>query len=139
VSGSIKGMAGESHRGSVYPVKDMMANAPGFRSLYRDREIHFEEIYIDIIDKAFLPIKKGPIDGSRKQLLETLQKEMDGKVVIKSEEFFLRINRVSWSLRFLQKDFASWDSCGLLIQNGRCLMVQALFWDEPETNSEPAN
>jgi len=105
VSGSIKGMAGESHRGSVYPVKDMMANAPGFRSLYRDREIHFEEIYIDIIDKAFLPIKKGPIDGSRKQLLETLQKEMDGKVVIKSEEFFLRNKQGELEFTLLAEGF----------------------------------
>ena len=40
---------------SVYiPVKDMMANAPGFRSLYSLRHIHFEEVYADIIDRAFL-------------------------------------------------------------------------------------
>jgi len=31
---------------SVYiPVKEMLSNAPGFRSLYAQREIHFEEIY----------------------------------------------------------------------------------------------
>ena len=40
---------------SVYiPVKDMMANAPGFRSLYSLRHIHFEEVYADIIDRAVL-------------------------------------------------------------------------------------
>ncbi len=38
---------------SVYiPVKEMLANAPGFRSLYAQREIHFESIYADIIDRA---------------------------------------------------------------------------------------
>ena len=32
---------------SVYiPVKDMLANAPGFRSLYSLRHIHFEEVYL---------------------------------------------------------------------------------------------
>ncbi len=72
------------------PVKDMMANAPGFRSLYKEREIHFEEVYVDIIDKAFLPVRKGPIDKQREQLLESLQEAMDGKVVAKNEEFFLR-------------------------------------------------
>ena len=30
----------------------MLANAPGFRSLYARREIHFEEIYSDILMKA---------------------------------------------------------------------------------------
>ena len=34
---------------SVYiPAKDMLANAPGFLSLYAAREVHFEEVYRDI-------------------------------------------------------------------------------------------
>jgi len=38
---------------SVYiPVKEMLANAPGFRSLHAQREIHFEEVYSDILDHA---------------------------------------------------------------------------------------
>ena len=41
---------------SVYiPVKEMLANAPGFRSLYAQREIHFEEIYDDIVARAYIP------------------------------------------------------------------------------------
>ncbi len=46
---------GELGRAVYIPVKEMLANAPGFRSLYRSREVHFEEIYYDIVDKAFLP------------------------------------------------------------------------------------
>ena len=35
---------------SVYiPPKDMLANAPGFLSLYAAREVHFEEVYRDIL------------------------------------------------------------------------------------------
>ena len=36
------------------PSKDMLANAPGFRSLYAAREVHFEETYRDILDRALL-------------------------------------------------------------------------------------
>lgn len=51
----------ENQRSSaIYvPVKDMLANAPGFRSLYSQRHIHFEEVYADIVDKSLLPTSKG--------------------------------------------------------------------------------
>ena len=52
------------------PVKEMLSNAPGFRSLYNTREIHFEEIYADIIDRAYRPALKGPTDTERKKLLK---------------------------------------------------------------------
>ncbi len=59
---------------SVYiPVKEMLANAPGFRSLYNEREIHFEEIYADIIDKALLPQLKS-ISPEKEKILKALQK-----------------------------------------------------------------
>ena len=66
---------------SVYiPAKEMLANAPGFRSLYAQREIHFEEAYADILDRAYRPALRGPALGERKRLLTVLQKEIDGKV-----------------------------------------------------------
>ena len=35
------------------PAKEMLAHAPGFRSLYAYREIQFEEICADIIDRSY--------------------------------------------------------------------------------------
>ena len=76
---------------SVYvPVKEMLANSPGFRSLYSQREIHFEEIYSDILDRAHLPVPRGAPGRERGRLLNALQKTIAGKVTVKDEEFFLR-------------------------------------------------
>ena len=76
---------------SVYiPVKEMLANAPGFRSLYAQREIYFEEIYDDIIARAYVPVLRGPIPQERRSLLAGLQETIAGKVTIKNEEFYLR-------------------------------------------------
>ncbi|MCH8217521.1 MAG: hypothetical protein IH892_12225, partial [Planctomycetes bacterium] len=67
---------------SVYiPVKEMLSNAPGFGSLYAQREIHFEEVYADILDRAYRPPHRGPIDQNRKDLLRVLQQHMEGKII----------------------------------------------------------
>jgi hypothetical protein len=119
------------------PVKDMMANAPGFRSLYDSREIHFEEIYADILRKANMPVLKGPPDKQRRTIIEKLQKAMDGKVVVKNEEFFLQSKRGQLEFTLLAEGYRKLGLLWVLIQNGTLLKGSVLFWDEPETNLNP--
>ena len=122
---------------SIYiPVKEMLANAPGFRSLYGQREIHFEEIYADIIDRAYLPIQRGRPDSIRERLLNMLLQAMDGKVVTKGEEFFLR-KRGDLEFTLLAEGIRKLGLLYLLIQNGSLSEGSVLFWDEPETNLNP--
>jgi predicted ATP-dependent endonuclease of OLD family len=137
VSGSTRLWSDNPMDAAYIPVKDMMANAPGFRSLYEEREIHFEEIYVDIIRKAFLPLLKGPTDKSRKKLLKSLQDAMAGKVVAKNEEFFLRSKQGELEFTLLAEGFRKMGLLWILIQNGTLLTGSALFWDEPETNLNP--
>ena len=123
---------------SVYiPVKEMLANAPGFRSLYAQREIHFEEIYDDIVARAHRPVLRGPADRGRKVLLASLQQAIEGKVAVRNDEFFLqnREGRLEFSL--LAEGMRKLGLLWLLIQNGTLLEGSVLFWDEPETNLNP--
>ena len=123
---------------SVYiPVKEMLSNAPGFRSLYSQREVHFEEIYADILDRAYRPALRGPVDQDRKKLLTNLQKLIDGKVTIKDEEFFLRNKQGNLEFTLLAEGMRKLGLLWLLIQNGTLLNGSVLFWDEPETNLNP--
>ncbi len=123
---------------TVYiPVKEMLSNAPGFRSLYTQREVHFEEIYADILDRAYRPALRGPIDSARKKLLATLQKAIDGRVAVKEEEFFLRNKQGNLEFSLLAEGIRKLGLLWLLIQNGTLLSGSVLFWDEPETNLNP--
>lgn len=123
---------------SVYiPVKDMMANAPGFRSLYSLRHIHFEEVYADIIDRAFLGTLKGPTDRGRKRLLEILQQSMEGKVISRNEEFFLKSPQGELEFTLLAEGIRKLGLLWVLIQNGTLLDGSVLLWDEPEANLNP--
>ena len=120
---------------SVYiPVKEVLANAPGFRSLYAHREIHFEEIYSDILDHAYLPPLRKPENG---HLLDKLQYAIGGEVVIKGEEFFLNTEQGLLEFTLLAEGFRKLGLLWLLIRNGSLQKGSVLFWDEPETNLNP--
>ena len=123
---------------SVYiPVKEMLASAPGFRSLYVARETHFEEVYKDLLDRAYLPILRGPMDVQRRRLMNRLQKEIEGKVFVSNEEFFLYNRQGNLEFSLLAEGIRKLALLWLLIQNGVLQGGSVLFWDEPETNLNP--
>jgi AAA15 family ATPase/GTPase len=115
----------------------MMANAPGFRSLYNLRHIHFEEVYADIIDRVFLGSLIGSTDTKRKKLLAILQRAMDGKIISKNEEFFLKNKQGELEFTLLAEGIRKLGLLWVLIQNGTLINGAILCWDEPETNLNP--
>lgn len=124
--------------GSAYiPVKEMLAHAPGFLATAAKREIAFEEVYVDIIKRAFLPKSMGP-DKDRQRLLTALQKAIDGKVIPKGEHFFLKNKQGDLEFTLLAEGMRKLALIWLLIQNGTLLSGSVLFWDEPEANLNPA-
>lgn len=123
---------------SVYiPVKEMLSNAPGFRSLYSKREIHFEEVYSDILDRAYLPALRGPLDARREGALKRLREAIGGDVAVKGEEFFLRSQQGDLEFSLLAEGVRKLALLWLLIRNGTLQPDSILFWDEPETNLNP--
>jgi ABC-type ATPase involved in cell division len=120
------------------PVKEMLAHAPGFLATASKREIAFEEVYVDIIKRAFLPKLKGPTDRDRTRLLAALQKAIKGKVVAKGEHFFLKNQQGDLEFTLLAEGMRKLALVWLLIQNGTLLSGSVLFWDEPEANLNPS-
>jgi ABC-type ATPase involved in cell division len=120
------------------PVKEMLAHAPGFLATAAKREIAFEEVYVDIIKRAFLPKLMGAVDKDRQRLLTALQKAIDGKVVAKGEHFFLKNKQGDLEFTLLAEGMRKLALIWLLIQNGTLLSGSVLFWDEPEANLNPA-
>lgn len=123
---------------SVYiPVKEMLANAPGFRSLYAERNVHFEEIYRDVLDWAYFPPQLGVPDAPRRKLQEKLRKVLEDRVRTKNEEFYLKSQQGHLEFSLLAEGLRKLGLLWLLIQNGILLQGSVLFWDEPETNLNP--
>jgi len=125
-------------RSVFIPVKEMLANAPGFRSLYGQREIHFEAVYDDILERAYLPLPRGRIETDRQHLFPELENAIEGRVTVKNEEFFLRSSQgrnIEFSL--LAEGIRKLGLLWILIRNGALPRGSVLFWDEPETNLNP--
>ena len=123
--------------GIFIPVKEMLSNAPGFRSLYAQREIHFEEVYADILDRAYLPPLREPFEAKTKYLIDRLEKAMGGEVSIRNEEFFLSSERGDIEFTLLAEGMRKLGLLWLLIRNGSLRDGSVLFWEEPETNLNP--
>lgn len=120
------------------PVKEMLANAPGFRSHYQLREVHFEEVYADIIDRAFLDPLRGTPDAPRTVLLELIRKGIKGRVTTKGEVFYLSSPEGNLEFTLLAEGFRKLGLLYRLVQNGTLTNGSVLFWDEPEANLNPS-
>ena len=121
------------------PVKEMLANAPGFLSLYSEFTVHFEEIYADILRKAYLPIPRGPRSRVQKRLLSVIEKEIGGGVTTQGETFVWaeRQSGAKLEISLLAEGFRKLGLLWLLILNGTLWKGSVLFWDEPEANLNP--
>ena len=122
---------------SVYiPAKEMLSNAPGFLSLYAAREVHFEEVYRDILHRAYLPAVRR-LDDARVGMLEVLERAVGGEVVVRGEEFFLSDGQGELEFTLLAEGLRKLGLLWLLIRNGSLPPGSVLFWDEPEANLNP--
>ncbi len=119
------------------PVKDMLANSPGFKSLYEKRELFFESIYADIISLALLPPTKGHPSKEKSTLLDRIQRVIDGKVEKKDEKFYLRNSHGKLEFPLLAEGYRKLGLLYSLIQNESISSDSILFWDEPEANLNP--
>lgn len=123
---------------AVYiPVKEMLVDASGFRSLYEQRVIHVEKVYFDIVSKALLPILRGTT-SDRQELVEMIQAVMNGQVGRENEHFFLKNSSGNLEFTLLAEGIRKFGLLWLLIQNGTLLEGSTLFWDEPEANINPS-
>ena len=121
------------------PAKEFLENAPGFRSLYKKREIHFDETYLDILDLAYLdPLREEFLDDNSKRLLALIEESIGGSVTRKDEHFFIKHPDREIEFMLEAEGFRKLALLWLLVRNGSIAPGTVLLWDEPESNLNPA-
>ncbi len=118
------------------PAKEILAHAPGFRSLYGLRHIAFERLFADLIDRAFLPPLRVQTPAAQ-ALLARLEGLLGGQVITRDETFLLQSDSVEIEFMLLAEGLRKLGLLWLLVRNGTLGEGAILFWDEPEANLNP--
>lgn len=136
-SGSVLSARRPTAQAVYIPPKETLVHAPGFLSLFDAREVHFEEVYRDLLLRVNLPPLRQPIDDTHRWMLESLENIIGGKVAVRGEEFFLINEQEQLEFTLLAEGWRKLGLLWLLIRNGTLQKGSVLFWDEPETNLNP--
>ncbi len=124
---------------SLYiPPREMFSLYEGFLGLVVNREISFDETYIMLAKALDAPMLKGPRFEKVKDLIEPLQKALDIKVIKENGRFYINDNNGKMEAHLVAEGLRKLASIMYLILNGELSKNSVLFWDEPESNLNPA-
>lgn len=121
------------------PSKEILANAPGFRSLYNLRNIHFEAVYAELLDWIYLdPLRENNLSPEIRGILARIENALDGRVTRKGEHLFLAQSQKELEFTLLAEGIRKLGLLWLLLTNGGITPGSVLLWDEPEANLNPS-
>lgn len=125
---------------SLYiPPREMFSLYEGFLGLVSNREISFDETYIMLAKALDAPVLKGPRFEKVKDLIEPLENELDIKVIKENGRFYIKDNNGGkMEAHLVAEGLRKLASIMYLILNGELSKNSILFWDEPESNLNPA-
>lgn len=119
------------------PTRELLTIYPGFVSLYETTELSFEETWRDTCLLLGAPLAKGPRLAEIKSLLEPLEEQLGGKVVLDDGRFYVKTPSASIEAHLVAEGLRKLAMIARLIATGSLIGTGSLFWDEPEANLNP--
>jgi hypothetical protein len=122
-----------------FPTKEMLSMFPGFTALYDNVAIEIDETYADLCRALALPLLKGPRFREIDRLLAPLEKILGGAIRNERGRFYLvQKGSGKFEISLVAEGFRKLGTVAYLLGNGTLSAQSVLFWDEPETNLNPA-
>lgn len=121
------------------PTREMLSIFPGFASVYENQHLEFDETYYDLAKALNGNARKKHV-AKVQQLIETLEKLMDGHIRLDAGRFYLFPNRNGtgkMEIPLVAEGLRKLAILAYLLINGSLQGRSTLFWDEPETNLNP--
>ena len=120
------------------PTRELLTISPGFVSLYETTHLPFEETWKDTCLLLGAPLARGPRESRIKQLLEPLERAMEGKVDADSAgRFYLVSSAGNLEMHLVAEGLRKLAMIARLIATGQLVGKGCLFWDEPDANLNP--
>ena len=120
------------------PPHEVMSFFPGFVHAWEKRELEFDATHYDLCRAlSGAPLKKGPRDPGVHALVEALEKQLDAKVRIKNQRFYVTSVDGDIEAHLVAEGLRKLATVMYLILNGTLSGSSVVFWDEPEANLNP--
>ena len=120
------------------PPREMFSLFEGFIGLSSKRELSFDQTYINLAHSLALPILRNLENNPLKSAIELLEKELGFKVLQMNGRFYIETNNKPMEAHLVAEGLRKLASILYLILNGEINKNTILFWDEPESNLNPA-
>ena len=127
-------------RAPVYlPTRELLTIYPGFVPLYESHDVEFDETWRDTCLLLGAPTLRGPRQKAIASLLEPLEEQIGGRVVLERNGRFYLSSPSSGSMEMplVAEGWRKIAMLARLIATGSLLDKDCLFWDEPESNLNP--
>ena len=127
-------------RAPVYlPTRELLTIYPGFVPLYESHEVEFDETWRDTCLLLGAPTLRGQRRKVIASLLEPLEEQIGGRVVLeRNGRFYLSPpSGGSMEMPLVAEGWRKIAMLARLIATGSLLDEDCLFWDEPESNLNP--
>jgi len=122
-----------------FPTKEMLTMFPGFTGLYRNYALQIDETYFDLCLALEKPLPRGPKLGEIRPLLKSVEQILQGSIQVREGRFYLsQQSGGDFEIPLVAEGFRKLGTVAYLLANGTLGNQSILFWDEPETNLNPA-
>ena len=121
------------------PARELLTIYPGFIPFYDNHYLEFEETWRDTCALLGAPALKGPRERTAAIIVQPLEEEMGGKVVLdQNGRFYLKLlGTGNMEMHLVSEGLRKLATLARLISTGSLLERGCLFWDEPESNLNP--
>lgn len=120
------------------PTRELLTIFPNFVSVYEGHYLEFEETWRDTCLLLGQPLQRGPKEKRIRELLEPLERAMDGSIELdKNGRFYLKNSAGRLEMPLVAEGMRKLAMLARLIATGALLDKGCLFWDEPEANLNP--
>lgn len=120
------------------PPREMFSLYEGFIGLSSKRELSFDQTYINLAHSLALPILRDLDGNPLKTAIELLERELGFKVLQMNGRFYIQTADGNMEAHLVAEGLRKLASILYLILNGEINSKTVLFWDEPESNLNPA-
>lgn len=120
------------------PPREMFSLFEGFIGLSSKRELSFDQTYINLAHSLALPALRDLEGNPLKTAIELLEKELGFKVLQMNGRFYIETGNGPMEAHLVAEGLRKLASILYLILNGEINRNTILFWDEPESNLNPA-